>query len=109
MQAFIEQARWLHAYHEKRSDTVGLRAANVLPLVGVTAALLPHRFILGEDKIDFTNPIRTTVLALLALLRIILGKARPFTSPRRGPSTGSDHCSAASPTNPHALLAPVFH
>ena len=26
-------------------------------------------------------------------LRIILGKVRPFTSPRRGPSTGSDHCS----------------
>jgi regulator of protease activity HflC (stomatin/prohibitin superfamily) len=28
-------------------------------------------------------------------LRIILGKVRPFTSPRRVPSTGSDHCSEA--------------
>ena len=26
-------------------------------------------------------------------LSIFLGKVRPFTSPRRGPSTGSDHCS----------------
>ena len=26
--------------------------------------------------------------------QIILGKVRPFTSPHRGPSTGSDHCSA---------------
>ena len=26
-------------------------------------------------------------------LQIILGKVRPYTSPRRGPSTGSDHCS----------------
>jgi hypothetical protein len=25
--------------------------------------------------------------------QIILGKVRPFTSPGRGPSTGSDHCS----------------
>jgi hypothetical protein len=28
-------------------------------------------------------------------LKIFLGKVRPFTSPRRGPSTGSDHCSFA--------------
>src|SRR2546426_9022893 len=28
-------------------------------------------------------------------LSIFLGKVRPFTSPRRGPSTGSDHCSSA--------------
>src|SRR5664280_3119446 len=26
-------------------------------------------------------------------LKIILGKVRSFTSPSRGPSTGSDHCS----------------
>src|ERR1700730_6636347 len=26
-------------------------------------------------------------------LSIFFGKVRPFTSPRRGPSTGSDHCS----------------
>src|SRR6476619_1600387 len=26
-------------------------------------------------------------------LQIILGKVRPFTSPGRGPSTSSDHCS----------------
>src|ERR1700716_2317215 len=29
-------------------------------------------------------------------LSILLGKARPFTSPRPGPSTGSDHCSTDS-------------
>ena len=27
--------------------------------------------------------------------QIFLGKVRPFTSPGRGPSTGSDHCSEA--------------
>jgi hypothetical protein len=26
-------------------------------------------------------------------LKIFLGKVRPFTSPRQGPCTGSDHCS----------------
>jgi hypothetical protein len=30
-------------------------------------------------------------------LSIFLGKVRPFTSPRRGPSTGSDHCSRPMP------------
>src|SRR5579864_2257565 len=29
-------------------------------------------------------------------LSIFLGKVRPFMSPRRGPSTGSDHCSRAA-------------
>src|SRR5258707_12637074 len=28
--------------------------------------------------------------------QIILGKVRPFTSPGRGPSTSSDHCSSAT-------------
>ena len=31
---------------------------------------------------------------------IILGKVRPFTSPDRGPSTGSDHCSSMEPAHP---------
>ncbi len=31
---------------------------------------------------------------------IILGKVRPFTSPDRGPSTGSDHCSSMVPAHP---------
>jgi hypothetical protein len=29
--------------------------------------------------------------------QIILGKVRPFTSPGRGPSTSSDHCSSGGP------------
>ena len=35
----------------------------------------------------------TPVLIENQRLQIILGKVRPFTSPSRGPSTGSDHCS----------------
>jgi hypothetical protein len=31
--------------------------------------------------------------------QIFLGKVRPFTSPRRGPSTGSDHCSTPRPAD----------
>jgi hypothetical protein len=35
----------------------------------------------------------TPVLIRATGLQIFLGKVRPFTSPGRGPSTGSDHCS----------------
>ena len=43
-------------------------------------------------------------------IQIILGKVRPFTSPGRGPSTDSDHCSSGtvsvlSATDPLELAA----
>jgi hypothetical protein len=37
--------------------------------------------------------------------QIILGKVRPLTSPRRGPSTGSDHCSRADHGQRQRLFA----
>jgi hypothetical protein len=41
VQAFREHARWLHDYHEKRSDRLGQRAATLVGFAGVVAALLP--------------------------------------------------------------------
>jgi len=38
-------------------------------------------------------------------LQIILGKVRSFTSPGRGPSTGSDHCSRRIHHEPHPYWA----
>ncbi|MDP9417172.1 MAG: hypothetical protein M3P48_04925 [Actinomycetota bacterium] len=67
-QAFSEHARWLHDYHEKRSDRLGQRAATLLGFAGVVAALLPAGFTLGKDNIDFTLPVRTALVAALVLL-----------------------------------------
>ena len=36
-------------------------------------------------------------------MKIILGKVRSFTSPGRGPSTGSDHCSVRTSGDTGAL------
>ncbi len=67
-QAFSEHARWLHDYHEKRSDRLGQRAATLLGFAGVVAALLPAGFTLGKDDIDFTLWVRTVVVALVLLV-----------------------------------------
>lgn len=72
-QAFTEQARWLHDYHEKRSAAVVQRAATLLGFVGVTTALMPAGFSLGKDNIDFTEAVRTTVVAVLVLLLLSAG------------------------------------
>src|SRR5215203_6191524 len=48
---------------------------------------LEHWAYLPEPARQRRLLIRTTGL------QIILGKVRPITSPGRGPSTGSDHCS----------------
>lgn len=69
-EAFTEQARWLHAYHERRSDSMAQRGATLLGFVSVTAALLPAGFSLGKDEIDFTNAVRVTVVVALVLLLV---------------------------------------
>jgi hypothetical protein len=72
-QAFTEQARWLHAYHDKRSETIGLRAATVLGFVGLVSALLPPGLVLGKGKIDYTTGVRANVVAVLVLLLLAAG------------------------------------
>ena len=61
-------------------------------------AVLVGRIRVVDYSLSMGVPSRTSTLtpALdppLLDFQIILGKVRPFTSPGRGPSTSSDHCS----------------
>ena len=67
-QAFTEQARWLHAYHDKRSETIGSRAATLLGFVGVITTLLLGGLNLGKGSIHFTLAVRANVVLVLLLV-----------------------------------------
>lgn len=64
-QAFAEHARWLHAYHDKRSETVGSRAATVLGFLGVISTLLLGGLNLGKGSIRYTWPVGANVVTVL--------------------------------------------
>lgn len=68
LQAFIDQARWLHGYHEGRSSTQGTRGGVLLGFVGVMVALLPTGFTLAKGRIKFTGWIELNVVVALVLL-----------------------------------------
>lgn len=74
-QAFTEQARWLHAYHDRRSDVLGQRAVTLLGFVSATVALLPAAFTLGKDAIRLTAPVKANVVVVLLLLVAATGSA----------------------------------
>lgn len=67
-QAFTEQARWLHAFHDRRSEVIGQRAANLLGFTGVITALMPAVIGLGKDHVRYTLPIKITAVSELILL-----------------------------------------
>jgi len=76
-QAFTEQARWLHAYHDKRSDVVGQRAVTLFGFVSATLALLPAGFTLGKNAIKFTVPVdESSAAGLFAIWRQVSMSAR---------------------------------
>ena len=68
VKAFTEHARWLHAYHDKRSDVIGQRATTILGFVGVTTTLLLGGLNLGKDNIKYTWPVRINVVIVLAFV-----------------------------------------
>ena len=68
VQAFIDQARWLHGYHESRSSTLGTRGGVLLGFVGVMVALLPTGFTLARGRIKFTGWIEFNVVGALVVL-----------------------------------------
>lgn len=72
-QAFADQARWLHAYHERRSETIGTRAAALLGFVAAAVALLPAGCTLAGDAVAFTDKVKANVVAVLVLLVLAAG------------------------------------
>jgi hypothetical protein len=68
VQAFIDQARWLHGYHESRSSTLGTRGGVLLGFVGVMVALMPTGFTFAKGRIKFTGWIEFNVVVALVLL-----------------------------------------
>lgn len=67
-QAFTDQARWLHASHDRRSEIIGQRAANLLGFTGVITALMPAAIGLGKGHVRYAWPIKITAVTVLVLL-----------------------------------------
>lgn len=65
VKAFTEYARWLHAYHDKRSDVISQRATTILGFAGITTTLLLGGVNLGKDSIRYTWPVRINIVVVL--------------------------------------------
>lgn len=77
VQAFIDQVRWVIAFHDKRSDAFAQRAATILGFDGVIMSALIAGFTLIETEVDFhflfvVNAVVVIVLPLLSALACLL-------------------------------------
>ncbi len=61
--AFTEQARWLIALHDKRSETIGQRSATLLGFLGVLLALLSSVGGLSRNDVTYGLSSKTLLLA----------------------------------------------
>lgn len=67
VQAFTDQARWVYALHDKRSDVFGQRAATILAFDGVLLSLLVAGLVAVKNNVEFTGWVVANVVALAVL------------------------------------------
>lgn len=68
---FIEQARWLLEYHDRRSESVSTRAVALLGFAGVVLALLLQARL--PDRVVVTGCIKTLFVVTVAAVLVTAG------------------------------------
>ena len=64
--AFAEQARWTHGYHDKRSDVFGQRSATLLAFDGALLSVLVGGLVAVRSNVRFTDPVVVNIAILTA-------------------------------------------
>ena len=64
--AFAEQARWTHGYHDKRSDIFGQRSATLLAFDGALLSVLVGGLAAVKTNIHFTEWVIVNIVILAA-------------------------------------------
>ena len=68
VQAFIDQARWMHDHHDKRAEAFNQRASTVLTFDGVALSVLIAGLVALKTTIAFDAWIVFNVIAIVTLL-----------------------------------------
>ncbi|WP_432563058.1 hypothetical protein [Kineococcus sp. SYSU DK003] len=68
MQAFIEQARWMHDHHDKRGEAFAQRASTVLAFDGVALSVLIAGLVALKAAVTFDAWIKLNVIVIVVLL-----------------------------------------
>lgn len=64
--AFAEQARWTHGYHDKRSDVFGQRSATLLAFDGALLSVLVGGLVAVKTNVHFTDWVVVNIVILAA-------------------------------------------
>lgn len=66
VEAFAEQARWAHGYHDKRSDVFGQRSATLLAFDGALLSVLVGGLVAVKSNVRFTDWVVVNAVVLAA-------------------------------------------